>query len=276
MNDTPNDNVENRSQKEFSQLTGKESQHKIFADEYEEDSSDQNADHANRNNLAAKPLQEDEQEELQEIHQKHIGNLNLSDLGRFSSTFWIICIFMTTTNPAYFQFINQLNDMIQKKFGVDYSTASQLSMLVPAALMIFVPIFSNLADRYGNKSYYFVVSSIWGLVAFFILNNVHGTKTVAIPTLVNIGVFYSIFSAVIWSGGAQACPPDLVDIGLAIMNTFQSISTFVYPIIFVKFGLTTPQKLFPVLIGIILVGLGASLALVFSKGKRVLVPYKDH
>ena len=284
--------LENRTQREISQLTGQDSQYKEFSKEINEntDSLIPQAEEHNEADGDDQPIitksrktsqsqnnqledQKSQNGENGEIQQKHIGNLKLEDLGRFSFIFWVICVFMTTTNPAYFQFINQLNDMIQKKFHVDYNLASQLSMLVPATLMIFVPISSNFADRFGNKSWYFLASSIWGIGAFFILNWVQGTQIVAVPILMNIGIFYSIFSAVIWSGGAQACPPDLVDIGLAIMNTFQSIATFIYPILFVWLGLTTPQKLFPVLIGMILVGLAASVVLLGSKGKRILVPY---
>jgi MFS family permease len=206
------------------------------------------------------------------LMQKTIADLTWQDLKSYSSVFWTICIFMLTISPAYFLFINQLDDMIQKNFDVDYKVASTLSITIPLALMILVPLLSLISDRKGNKSIYFVISAFWGIFCFLLMKNVSGKKWLAVPCLANIGLFYSIFSSVVWSGGAQSCPPQLVDFGLAIMNTVQSIATFFFPILFVKLGLTTPAKLLPFLIGMIIVGLVFSLLLMANEKKKVLKP----
>lgn len=204
---------------------------------------------------------------------KNITEISFKDLKKFSSVFWTLCFFMLTISPAYFLFINQLNTLIEDNFKVGYKTATRLSITVPTSLMFFVPLASYIADRKFNKSVYFLISSILGIMSFLLMQYVQGDNLIlACILLASVGLYYSVFSSVIWSGGTQACPKELVDIGLAIMNTVQSIATFIFPILFVEFGVTTPGKLLPVLIAFNVLGFIAGLVLIFGKGKFVLNP----
>lgn len=133
--------------------------------------------------------------------------------------FWSLCGLQFTISPAYFLFINQLNTMIQKNFNMDYSEATNYSITIPATLMIVVPLVSYFVDRKYNKSVYLMLSAVTGILSFLSLYYIEGNKWLAIPCLMFVGVYYSLFSSSIWSAGAQSCPDKMIDIGLAVMDS---------------------------------------------------------
>ena len=109
--------------------------------------------------------------------------------------------------------------MIQKNFNVSYETATNLSITVPCTLMIAVPLVSRVVDRKFNKSVYMIGSAVSGILCFIVFYYSSGNEVLAIPALVFVGLYYSLFGASIWSAGAQSCKEGFVDLGLAIMDS---------------------------------------------------------
>lgn len=162
--------------------------------------------------------------------------------------------------------------MIKKNFHMDYSEATNYSVAVPTTLMVAVPLISYFVDRKFNKSVYLMLSSIIGILSFLSLYYIEGKKIFAIPCLILVGIYYSLFGSSIWSAGAQACPEKMIDIGLAIMDTVQSIATFIFPIIFDKLNVDSPGKLLPILVIFNLVGFLLSIWLYCSLAQYILIP----
>lgn len=162
--------------------------------------------------------------------------------------------------------------MIQKNFDVSYETATNLSITVPCTLMIAVPLVSRSVDRRFNKSVYMMGAALSGILCFIVFYYSRGSEALAIPALILVGLYYSLFSASIWSAGAQSCKEGFVDLGLAIMDSVQSISTFVFPILFNLFSVDTPAKLLPILVLFNGVGLVVSVLIFCSKAQYILIP----
>ena len=155
---------------------------------------------------------------------------------------------------------------------MNYEQATNYSITIPATLMIAVPLVSYSVDRKYNKSIYLMLSAVTGILAFLSLYYIEGTKWTALPCLMFVGVYYSLFSSSIWSAGAQSCPETMIDIGLAVMDSVQSIATFFFPIIFEHLNIDTPGRLLPILIGFNMAGLVLSVWLWFSPAQYVLLP----
>ena len=138
--------------------------------------------------------------------------------------------------------------------------------------MIAVPLVSRVVDRKFNKSVYMMGAALSGILCFIVFYYSRGSEALAVPALILVGLYYSLFGASIWSAGAQSCRKGFVDLGLAIMDSVQSISTFVFPIIFNMFSVDTPEKLLPILVIFNCVGLVISVLIYCSKAQYILIP----
>lgn len=137
--------------------------------------------------------------------------------------------------------------------------------MIPATLMIGIPVVSIFADRYGNKGYYLLLCGFLGI--FSMLYNYFAPQGLvsALIGLSSLGIFYSFYGSVYWNAVALVCPSNMVDIGLAIVNTIQNCSTFILPIILVQLGLAGEGLSLIVLLGILVLSVVVSVLVILNK-----------
>jgi len=126
---------------------------------------------------------------------------------------------MITISATYFLFLNNLDSFLEDELKLSYDQTINLSIILPFTLMVCVPSISFLVDRVGNKAFYFLIASVLGIGALISTKYEIQGKIGAALFLFSFGFFYSWYGAMIWSAGSQSCPPDIVDLGLATMNT---------------------------------------------------------
>ena len=154
------------------------------------------------------------------------------DLKRFPTIFWYICLLPLTVGCAYFQFTNICTSLIKHKYHLSYSDSKNIPMLFPLTLMILLPLLSNSAQKYGRRGLYFVASTLVAIIAYILLLvSDEDDQWTKVPLMLLMGLFFALYSSVFWAAITEVLEPSLVNIGLAIANTFQNFSNFIYPIL---------------------------------------------
>lgn len=161
-----------------------------------------------------------------------IRTFQISDLEKFPTIFWYLCLLPLTVSCAYFQFTNICTSLIQTKFELEYSESKNIPTVFPLTLLILLPFLSKLAEKHGRRAFYLVASSLLGIATYvFLYICDEDDQWAKIPLMTMMGVFFSLYCCVFWSAITQVLPPSLVNIGLSITNTIQNLSNFIYPIL---------------------------------------------
>ena len=160
-----------------------------------------------------------------------IRTFQWTDLEKFPTIFWYLCLLPLTVSCAYFQFTNICTSLIQTKFELEYSESKNIPTVFPLTLLILLPFLSKLAEKHGRRAFYLVASSLLGIVTYvFLYICDEDDQWAKIPLMTMMGVFFALYCCVFWSAVTQVLPLPLVNIGLSIANTIQNLSNFIYPI----------------------------------------------
>jgi nitrate/nitrite transporter NarK len=126
--------------------------------------------------------------------------VRISDVKTFPLSYWLLLIICLCIYSSFFPFLNVANDLIQVRFGFDREGAGKLLPIVYISSAIICPIFGLIVDQIGRRVQLMCFSYLF-LIGAHILMMVPPTAKenyfVVIP-LAMLGVFYSMFAAILW------------------------------------------------------------------------------
>lgn len=151
-----------------------------------------------------------------------------SDLKNFPLAYYLLLAIHATTTMSYFQLVNVLTTVLSLKFGIPTNKTHKFTFWMPLICLVIVPLFSRGVNKWGKKPLVALVGSFIGLGALIFLLY---SSDYPFIFIILFSVYISLINSTLWSSLTLASEPVHVDIGLAITNTIQNLTSFICPLI---------------------------------------------
>lgn len=152
----------------------------------------------------------------------------LSDIRRFSLSFWYLCGICLFSYNAIAPFVGFAKNFFQVKYGYDGTRASQYISACQITSAIFSPIVGYFVDRIGRNTYILIfVSAVFASAhALFIY-----TSIPAVFLMIVIGFFFTCLTAALWPAVPFVVPPKAVASSFGVMTSLQNVGLAIFPMI---------------------------------------------
>lgn len=196
----------------------------------------------------------------------------------FKMEFWIEGLCFMFISMSYYQLTNFLTDLLINRYKYEFLEATRLFSLLPIVIMITVPMFSALVTFEGKKAHALLLCSSTGFVVYIVMQLLPVEKNIGlIFCLGATGLWFALYSSVIWTSFTLLVPAQGTAMALAIATTFQNILMTMLPMLFGKLNLErTPgayNRSLTVLSGLSFCGILSSAALIREDNKSGGVLY---
>lgn len=170
----------------------------------------------------------------------------LSDIGKFSSSYWFVVLLCVTFYSAIFPFTALATDMFHGKWGLPlvspssgsflsqvffnfthmFTTAPGVTSIVIAASMIFAPFAGDLVDRIGKRASLMVLGSLILIPAHLLMGVTHWNP---IPMMVMLGAAFVLVPAAMWPSVPLVVDEKRVGTAFGLMTAIQNLGLGLFP-----------------------------------------------
>ncbi len=170
----------------------------------------------------------------------------LSDVKRFTSSYWFVVLLCVTFYSAIFPFTALATDMFHDKWGLPlvsassgsflsqvffnfthmFTTAPGITSIVIAASMIFAPFAGDLVDRIGRRASLMVVGSLILIPAHLLMGITHWNP---IPMMVMLGAAFVLVPAAMWPSVPLVVDEKRVGTAFGLMTAIQNLGLGLFP-----------------------------------------------
>ena len=144
--------------------------------------------------------------------------LVLSDLFRFTRSFWFVVLLCVTFYSAIFPFRSFAIKFFMESWELTREVAGQYNSVLPLAAMFATPLFGLLVDKVGKRALFMVFGSFL-LIPVFLMMAYHVTP-LGVP-VVMMGVAFSLIPAVMWPSVAYIVEERRLGTAYAVMTLIQ-------------------------------------------------------
>ncbi len=146
--------------------------------------------------------------------------LVLSDLFRFSRSFWFVVLLCVTFYSAIFPFRSFSIKFFIESWELTRQMAGQYNSALPIAAMFATPLFGLLVDKVGKRALFMVLGSFL-LMPVYLMMAYHVTP-LWVP-LVMMGLAFSLIPAVMWPSVAYIVEERRLGTAYSVMTLIQQI-----------------------------------------------------
>ncbi len=146
--------------------------------------------------------------------------LVLSDLFRFTRSFWFVVLLCVTFYSAIFPFRSFAIKFFIESWELTRQVAGQYNSVLPLAAMFATPLFGLLVDKVGRRALFMAVGSFL-LMPVFLMMAYHLTP-LWVP-IVMMGVAFSLIPAVMWPSVAYIVEERRLGTAYAVTTLIQQI-----------------------------------------------------
>ena len=170
----------------------------------------------------------------------------LSDIGKFTSSYWLVVLLCVTFYSAIFPFTALATDMFHGKWGLPlvsassgsflsqvffnfthmFTTAPGITSIVIAASMIFAPFAGDLVDRIGKRASLMVLGSLILIPAHLLMGVTHWNP---IPMMVMLGAAFVLVPAAMWPSVPLVVDEKRVGTAFGLMTAIQNLGLGLFP-----------------------------------------------
>ena len=147
----------------------------------------------------------------------------LSDLFRFSRSFWFVVLLCVTFYSAIFPFQTFAIKFFQDTHGVSRETAGFLSSIITLFSMIMTPLFGICVDRVGKRSLFMMAGSLMLVPVYLMMAYTNVSLTVPMAIM---GIAFSLVPAVMWPSVAYLVEEAKLGTAYGLMTMIQNIGLF--------------------------------------------------
>jgi len=147
--------------------------------------------------------------------------LVLSDLFRFTKSYWFVVALCVTFYSAIFPFRGFSIKFFMEAWELTRDTAGQFNSVLPLAAMVATPLFGLLVDKVGKRALFMVFGS-------FLMMAYHVTPLV-VPVAM-MGIAFSLIPAVMWPSVAYIVDEKRLGTAYAVMTLVQQIGVMGMPL----------------------------------------------
>jgi MFS family permease len=149
-----------------------------------------------------------------------IDKLVISDLFRFSKSFWFVVLLCVTFYSAIFPFRSFSIKFFMESWEYTRQAAGQLNSVLPFAAMIATPLFGLLVDKVGKRALFMAFGSFL-LMPVYVMMAYH-VAPLWVP-IIMMGIAFSLIPAVMWPSVAYIVEEKRLGTAYAVMTLIQQI-----------------------------------------------------
>jgi MFS family permease len=149
-----------------------------------------------------------------------IDKLVISDLFRFSRSFWFVVLLCVTFYSAIFPFRSFAIKFFIESWELTRQAAGQYNSVLPLAAMFATPLFGLLVDKVGKRALFMVAGSFL-LMPVYLMMAYH-VAPLWVP-IIMMGVAFSLIPAVMWPSVAYIVEERRLGTAYAVMTLIQQI-----------------------------------------------------
>lgn len=144
----------------------------------------------------------------------------LSDLFRFSRSFWLVVLLCVTFYSAIFPFRSFAIKFFIEAWGMTRETAGQANSVLPLAAMVVTPLFGLLADKVGKRSHMMIAGAFLLMPVYVLL--AYQLLPFGIP-ITMMGIAFSLIPAIMWPSVAYIVEERRLGTAYSVMTLIQQV-----------------------------------------------------
>ena len=144
----------------------------------------------------------------------------LSDLFKFSKSFWYIVALCITFYSAIFPFRSFAIKFFMEFHGASREFAGFLNSLLPISAMIATPLFGLFVDKVGKRAFFMMVGSILLLPVYLMF--IYSGISLYVP-ITMMGIAFSLIPAIMWPSVAYIVDQKRLGTAYSVMTLIQQI-----------------------------------------------------
>ncbi len=154
--------------------------------------------------------------------------LVLSDLFRFTKSYWFVVALCVTFYSAIFPFRGFSIKFFMEAWELTRGVAGQYNSVLPLAAMIATPLFGLLVDKVGKRSLFMVFGSFLMMPVFLMM--AYQITPLAVPVAM-MGIAFSLIPAVMWPSVAYIVDEKRLGTAYALMTLIQQLGVMGMPLL---------------------------------------------
>jgi len=154
--------------------------------------------------------------------------LVLSDLFRFSKSYWLVVLLCVTFYSAIFPFRGFSIKFFMEAWELTREAAGQYNSVLPLAAMIATPLFGLLVDKVGKRALFMVFGSFLMMPVFLMM--AYQVAPLVVPVAM-MGIAFSLIPAVMWPSVAYIVDEKRLGTAYAVMTLVQQIGVMGMPMV---------------------------------------------
>ena len=154
--------------------------------------------------------------------------LVLSDLFRFTKSYWFVVALCVTFYSAIFPFRGFSIKFFIEAWELTRDTAGQFNSVLPLAAMFATPLFGLLVDKVGKRALFMVFGSFMMMPVFLMM--AYQVTPLVVPVAM-MGIAFSLIPAVMWPSVAYIVDEKRLGTAYAVMTLVQQIGVMTVPLV---------------------------------------------
>lgn len=154
--------------------------------------------------------------------------LVLSDLFRFTKSYWLVVALCVTFYSAIFPFRGFSIKFFMEAWELTRDTAGQFNSVLPLAAMFATPLFGLLVDKVGKRALFMVFGSLMMMPVFLMM--AYQITPLVVPVAM-MGIAFSLIPAVMWPSVAYLVDEKRLGTAYAVMTLVQQIGVMGMPLL---------------------------------------------
>jgi len=201
---------------------------------------------------------------------------SIRDILKSKRIFFLIAFSCGLLYGAFFGFTGNLNDHMVKRFGFEPKTAGLFIPIIYVCPSVITPIFGKFTDARGQRVKMVILATLIFLTSHLYIAYLPDVEKVGqvnydiIFGLIGIGIFYSIYAAVVWPCVALVVDEKLTGVAYGFTASVQSLILTFLPLILGDINVETKNYKHGYfwsqicIAGIVLAGLFLTIAVYFE------------
>ena len=144
----------------------------------------------------------------------------LSDLFKFSRSFWYVVLLCVTFYSAIFPFRSFAIKFFIEAWGMTREAAGQANSVLPLAAMVVTPLFGLLADKVGKRTHLMILGAFLLMPVYVML--AYQLLPFGVP-IAMMGMAFSLIPAIMWPSVAYIVDEKRLGTAYAVMTLIQQI-----------------------------------------------------
>jgi len=178
----------------------------------------------------------DKQEGISKDGQEDGGKISLNDLKSFKTIYYLLLFNCFFLYGAFFGLNNNLNKIMQDRFGFSNQQAGFCIPIVYICSAIITPLFGKFTDEKGKRVFWMLIaSSLFFLdhlaIAFLPDTTAEGRPNYAmIAVLLGVGLFYATYAAIFWPCISLVVKEHMTGTAYGVVCSLQNLMLTIIPL----------------------------------------------